>query len=217
MTSRRTYIFAGFLIAGLLSAGSFCWADSHEDSSLTVAEYHAALDQLLEATEQLDSSGRETPSALRNLPPSWRVHTEQQDFEVSTEGLRRDVQKFQEEKDSTTAIAIRTRIQGLRNDLDGFNTSPTNISGSRAHLAAILARREFRDVTGPTFLDRLAQKMVAVILTLLERLFRSSAIPTISRIFVYAFIALAVLMLAFLPYRQIKSAGAQESAYRAIQ
>ncbi|MGA9473590.1 MAG: DUF4129 domain-containing protein [Terriglobales bacterium] len=212
MTPRRTYIFAGFLIAALLSAGSFCRADSHEDSSLTVAEYHAALDQLLEATQQLDSSGRETPSALRNLPPSWRVHTEQQDFEISTEGLRRDIHQFQEEKNSTTAIAIRTRIQGLRNDLDGFDASPADVSGSRAHLAAILARPEFRDVTGPTFLDRLAQKMVAAILNLLERLFRSSAIPTISRIFVYTFIALAVLMLGFLAYRQIKSAGAQESA-----
>ena len=205
MTSRCICILAGILIASC-----FCLADSGSGDELTVAEYHAELDQLLVASQQLDSSGRSIPAILKDLPPSWRVRTEQQDFEISTEGLRQEVRKFTQEGDFSAANAIRSRIQNLRNDLDGFETSPQDASSTREHLTAILARREFRDVRGPTFLDRLAQRILAVILSLLEMLFRSSAIPTISKFLVYGLIGLAILTLGLLVYRYIKSSSEQE-------
>ena len=206
MTARRTYILAGLLIASC-----FCLADSGSGNELTAAEYYAELDQLLVATQQLDSSGRSIPPILKDLPVSWRVRTEQQEFEISAEGLRQDVGKFTQEGDFSAANAIRSRIQSLRNDLDGFETSPQDVSSSRERLTAILARREFRDVSGPTFLNRLAQRFLAIILSLLGLLFRSSAIPTISKFLVYGLIGLAVLTLGFLAYRQIKSGSEQEN------
>ncbi len=211
MTARCTNGLAGLLIAGLIATSFFCWADSGTVSHFTVAEYRSELDQLLVATKKLDSSGRDIPPILRDVPPSWRVRTEQQDFEISAEGLRSDVRKFEHEKNVTTASAIRSQVQSLRNDLDGFEMAPTDVSSSRQHLAALLARPEFRDVRGPTFLDRLAQRLLAIIVSLLGLLFRSSAIPTISKFFVYGLIGLAVLTLGFLAYRQIKSASGQEN------
>lgn len=211
MTARRTYSLAGLLIAGFIATGFFCWADSGAVNYFSVAEYRSELDQLLAATKELDSSGRDIPPILRDVPPSWRVRTEQQDFAISAEGLRSDVRKFEQEKNLTTASAIRSRVQSLRNDLDGFEKAPTDVSSSRQHLAVLLARPEFRDVRGPTFLDRLAQRFLATIVSLLGLLFRSSAIPTISKFFVYGLIGLAVLTLAFLAYRQIKSASEQEN------
>jgi hypothetical protein len=211
MTARRTYIFAGLMIVGLMSAGIFCWADSGRGGDLTVAEYRAKLDRLLDSAQQLDSSGRAVPQVLRDLPPSWRVRTEEQDFTISAEGLRQDVHGFEQKGDYSAAIAVQSRIQALRHDLDGFEKPPRDVSSSREHLAALLARPEFRDVHGPTFLDRFAQKLMAVILRLLGLLFRSSAIPTISKFLVYTLIGLAVLVLAWLTYRQIKSAGEREN------
>jgi hypothetical protein len=207
MTARRTYV-----LAGLLTASVLCWADSAGINGLTVAEYRAELDQLLIATQQLDSSGNPTPPILQDLPESWRVHTTQQDFDISAEGLRSDVRKFEREKDAATASAIRSRIQSLRNDLDGFEQNPPDVSSSREHLTALLARPEFRDVrSGPTFLDRLKQRLLDIFIRLLELLFRSSAIPTISKYFVYGLIALAVLTLGYVVYRQIRSSGDQEN------
>ena len=216
MRARRTHILAGLLMAGLTITGltiasSVCRADSGADNELTIAEYRAELDELLVATQQLDSSRHPVPPILKDLPPRWRVRTEQQDFEISAEGLRRDVRKFEQERDFSTANAIRSRIQNLRHDLDGFETSPPDVSRIREQLNTLLARREFRDVRGPTFLDRLGQKLLAFIIGLLERLFRSSAIPTISKYVVYVLIGLAVLALAFLAYRQIKSASEREN------
>jgi len=206
MTSSCTCILAGLLIASCFSV-----ADSRSGDELTTAEYRAQLDQLLVAAQQLDSSERSIPQILKDLPPSWRVRTEQQVFEISTEGLQQDVRKFTQEGDFSAANAVRSRIQTLRSDLDGFETSPPDVSSNREQLNAILARPEFRNVRGPTLLDRLAQRLLAMILSLLGILFRSSAIPTISKFLVYALIGLAVLTLGFLAYRQIKSSSEQEN------
>jgi hypothetical protein len=206
MTARCTYILAGFLIARC-----FCVAESGPGTGLSVAEYRAQLDQLVVSAQQLDSSRRRVPPNLLDLPQNWRVHTEEQDFTISAEGLRQDVHKFTQEGDFSSANAIRSRIQSLRDDLDGFEKYPHDVSSSREHLTAILARREFRDVRGPTFLDRLAQRFLALIVRMLGLLFRSSAIPTVSEFLVYGLIALAVLTLGFLAYRQIRSSNEQEN------
>lgn len=215
MTARSTCILAGLLLASL-----FCRADSGQSDELTVTEYRAQLDQLLVATQQLDSSGRPVPAALKELPQVWHVriepqgfeqkHLSQKDFEIPTEGLRRDVRRFEQERSIKTATAVRSRIQALRKDLDGFEATPPDVMSQRAHLAALLARREFGDVHGPTFTDRLKQKLVALILRALEFLFRSSAIPTVSKFFVYGLIGLAVLALGFVAYRQIWNASKLE-------
>jgi hypothetical protein len=206
MTARCTH-----LLAGLLIASCFCVADSGSGNELAVAEYRSELDQLLTAAQQLDSSGRSIPPILKDLPPSWRVRTEQQEFEISAEGLRQDVRKFTQEGDFSAASAIRSRIERLRDDLDGFETSPRDVSNIREHLTDILARREFGDVKGPSFFDRLTQRLLALIVSLLGLLFQSSAIPTIGKVLVYGLIGLAVLILGYLAYRQIKSSSEQEN------
>jgi hypothetical protein len=211
MAKRTSIIIIWLLVAGFAASSLLCWADTGTGGHLTVADYRAELDQLLEATQQLDSSGSEIPPVLRDLPQNWQVHTEQQDFGISTEGLRWDIGAYEKDRNSTTASAIRSRIQNLRNDLDGYETPPTDVTSSRENLAAVLARPEFRGVRGPSFFDRLAQRLLAGILSLLGLLFQSSAIPTISKFLVYGLIGLAVLTLGFLVYRQIKSASEQES------
>ena len=69
MTVRCIHIF----VAWLLVASVFCRADAGARTDLTAAEYRAELDQLLAATQQLDSSGRPVPPLLKQLPPSWRI------------------------------------------------------------------------------------------------------------------------------------------------
>jgi hypothetical protein len=216
MTARRTCMLGSLLLASL-----FCRADSGQGDELTVAEYRAQLDQLLVATQQLDSSGAAVPPALKELPQVWRVRTEPQSFEqkdlsqthfeIATEGLRRDIRRFEQERNIKTATSVRSRIQALRNDLDGFDKAPPDVSSQRARLAELLSRREFSDVHGPTLMDRLKQKLVTMILRALQFLFRSSAIPTVSKFFVYGLIGLAVLALGLVAYRQIWSASEQES------
>ena len=206
MTARRTYILACLLIAAI-----FCRADSTGGGALTSEEYRAELDRLLSATQQLDSSGNPTPQPLVGLPQTWHVRMDQRVFEVSTEGLQRDVRRYENEKNIANASAIRGRLQSLRDDLDGYEKPRSDASANRAALNSILARPEFRDVQGPNWVDRLKQRLLAFLFHLLERLFRSSAIPTISKYLVYALMGLAVAALGYFAYRSIWAGESIES------
>jgi hypothetical protein len=213
MTARRNHIFARFLVAVVFIAASSvaavrCRADSQGSRPLTTVEYRAELDRLLSATQQLETSNDTTPQPLRDLPQSWRVATDQRQFEVSTAGLQRDVRRYEKERNVANAAAIRTELQSLRTDLDGFEKPPTDASANRTALNSILARPEFRDVQGPSWLDRLKQRLLAFILHFLERLIRSTAIPTISKFFVYGLMGLALAALAFVAYRSLWSSRA---------
>jgi hypothetical protein len=221
MTARWSYSLARCLIAAVFIATVFiatifvaptpCGADSAGTGALTTAEYRAELDRLLAATQELDSSGSPTPAPLHDLPQSWRVATDQQEFEVSTEGLQRDVRRYEKDRNVANASAIRTRLQSLRSDLDGFEKPPADVSASRTELNSILSRREFQDVQGPSWLDRLKHRLLDYLLHFLERVIRSTAIPTISKFFVYGLMGLAVAALAFIAYRSLWSRDSFET------
>jgi len=198
MTARRTCILIALLLASV-----FCRADATGENSLSSSEYRAKLDRLQAATQQLDSSGNSTPAALHGLPETWHVHAGEQDFDISTEGLQRDVRRYESDKSITNALAIRTRINSLRDDLDGFEKPPVDVSSRRSELNSILSRPEFGDIHGPTWLDHLKLRIIEFLLGILRRLFRSSAIPTISKYFVYVLMAVALLALVYIAYRSI--------------
>jgi len=200
MTTWRTYF-----LAGLLAGAAFCRADSKPEHALTTDEYRAELDGLLAATQQLDGSRAAPPEALQHLPQSWPVHTEQRDFEISTEGLQRDVRRYNNERNAVNAAAIRTRLDGLRREIDGFGKTPPEVLAERKALDTILARREFRDVSGPTWMDRLKRWMLERLFRFLRRLFGSSTIPAVGKYFVYGLIGIAGLALLYLVYRSIFS------------
>lgn len=210
MTARRTYILACVLLAA-----AFCRADSSAadlsaaepvtTAPLTTTQYRAELDGLLSATQELDSSAKPTPQLLNDLPLSWHVRAEGREFEISAEGLRRDVRRYEKEKNIANASAIRRRLQSLRSDLDGYEKPPVDASASRAELNSILARPEFRGVEGPNWFDRLRQRLLEFIFGLLEKLFRSTSFPTVGRFFIYGLMGLAGLALIYFAYRAIWS------------
>ena len=198
MRARRTYILAFFLLAS-----NFLRADTAVPNTLSSAEYRAELDRLLASTEQLTSSSPAISQSLQQLPQSWHVHADQQDFEILTEGLQRDVRRYESDKSAANAIAIRRRLESLRREIDGFEKPPADVSGSRAELNAILAAREFRDVSGPTWLDRLKERLLEFIFRVLSHLVRATSIPTIGKAFVYALMGVALAALLYVAYRSI--------------
>jgi hypothetical protein len=211
MTSWRTYILSGFVLGAL-----FCLADTPENRAFTTAEYRAELDGLLGATQGLDSSSRETPKAFENLPQSWPVHAEQGDFQISTEGLRRDIRRYDKDKNAANAMAIRTRLESLHREVDGFEKAPTDAARSRAALDSILAQPEFAG-RGPGWFQKINKKLEALQKTVrdwffklvlgffrfLQRLFGWKSLPTVGKMFIYILMGAAGLALLYLIYRSI--------------
>jgi hypothetical protein len=198
MTARRIY-----LLACLLIASACCRADSNTTVALTPAEYRVELDRLLAVANRLNTAGT-TPEGLQNLPDTWRVRSDQNEFDISTEGLQRDVRRYEKDRSVANVSAIRRRLQALRDDLDGYEKAPAEPSAKRSALNSILARPEFRNVSGPNWFDRLKQQLLLFVIHVLQRLFRSSAIPTISRYFIYILMALALAALAYVVYRNLR-------------
>lgn len=198
MTARRTCIFIALFLAL-----AFCRAGATGGNSLSASEYRAELDRLSAATQQLDSSGKSSPSALHGLPETWHVRAGDQDFDISTEGLQRDVRRYDTDKNVANALAIRARIKSLHDDLDGFEKPPADVSSKRSELNSILSRREFGDVRGPNWLDHLKLRIIEYLIRILRRLFRSTTIPTISKYFVYGLVGVALLALVYIAYRSI--------------
>lgn len=198
MTSSRKNI-----LGWLLLAFSFCHADSPPGNALNGAQYCDQLDGLLAVTNQLDSNKTDIPLPLKQLPHSWRVNIDQHDFEISTDGLRSDVRRYETDRNEANATAIRTRIESLKKELTGFEKPIADSSNARSHLNSILARPEFRDVRGPNWFDRLKRWTLERLLHMAGRLFRSSAIPTVGKYFIYGLIGLAGLGLLYVVYRTI--------------
>lgn len=195
-------IWKVYTLVCVLFGAALCRADSTASQAFTVLEYRAELEGLRAAAQQLDGSVA-APDSLEHLPQSWRVHTDQQDFDISSEGLRRDLRRYGSDRSIASATAVRARLDSLQHEIDGFEKVPRDVSSQRSVLDSILARREFSDVHGPTWMDRLKRWLLEKLLHFLGGLFRSSAIPTVGKYFVYALIGLAGLALLYLVYRSI--------------
>jgi hypothetical protein len=200
---RFTLLFLAFSIAGLAQG-------QIEPRTLTVPEYVAELARLSSAVKELSD-----PEQVRaGLPDEWRIQTEQRTFEVSSEWLRRDLQDWQKNQSQEIKDRICARLQTLSAEAASFQAAQSDMSQKRALLNGILAGKEFRDLHGPTLLDRLRQRFTELLIRLLGRLVRSSAIPTIGNVVVYTLIALALSVLAYWIYRTIRNSAKLETILR---
>ena len=203
----RTFTICIFVFVSL---AALCLAEAGAGSEMTPAEFGAELDRVLAAIQQPGRRGPQTAELLRTVPLNWRVHTGRQTLEISAEWLRRDLIKTADGSDPELEKTIQRRLQTMRAEVDGYQKPPRDVSAQRALLTTILARKEFRDIHGPTWSDRLRQWLFRHIANFLGRIFSSSSIPTVGKIFIYCLAGLAVLALAVWAYRSIRGDAASE-------
>jgi hypothetical protein len=199
MAWRTACIFALVLFNTLPSLGA-----SSQDGEVTAVEYGARLDHFIAATDKPNLTGPEIADIQGELPSSWRVRVENQAFDVPMGWLQQDLRNYGHRADAELLKSDHKKLLGLRADLDGYQKTPADNSASRNRLAQILSRREFGDIHGPNWIDRLKQWLFLYIFNLLRRVFRSSSIPTIGNYFIYILVGLAVLGLAYWIYRSIR-------------
>jgi Domain of unknown function (DUF4129) len=178
--------------------------------ALTVSEYVAELDSLASIARQL-AHPEDVRKLLNDIPTVWRIQTAQQTFEVRSEWLRQELNEWQKKPSREIQDRIVARLQILRAEAASFQDSPKDVSQKRVLLNGILAGREFQNIHGPTWLDRFKQRVVELLIKLLSRVFKSSAIPTIGNAVVYGLMALALLAVAYWMYRTIRNNAGVEA------
>ena len=176
---------------------------------LSVPEYVARLDVLTAlVAAPHDPSGR--PSA-GEIPQVWRVDGSLRVFDIPTGLVRRDLRAWQARRDEAARERLLNHLHLLRSEAASFERPAADRVAERALLTGILKADEFRNVHGPTWLDRLRQRVLELVARLLGRLFERSAIPAIGNVLVYVLIALAVVVLAVWTFRFLRQTAAADT------
>lgn len=177
---------------------------SEAQQPLAIRDYVSALDNSLAAVRSFKSDPGEADEFIRELPPAFHVQMDGREFVVSTETLRQLLQAWQSKHDEASFDRIVQYLELLRDEAAASDQTPPDSHPQHVLLDSILSRREFRDVHGQTWIDRLKQRITDLLRKLLGEVISSSVIPAISDVLVYALIAIAVLALAYWMYRSLR-------------
>jgi uncharacterized protein DUF4129 len=180
-------------------------------ADLTLDQYKVELDRLLQATSQPDLPPSGISELRAGLPEVWHVHTDQGTFDVSTDWLRNDLEQLAQDSNQERLQQMHDRLAGQRADLEAYQRSPNDLSQERARIVAILNRPEFQDAHGPTWADRLKQRLILFLIRLLGRAVTASVFSNIGKVFVYGLMTLAVLGVGYWVYRSIRTTAKIES------
>jgi hypothetical protein len=199
---------AGVLLLVLLAARA---AGAQPAPALDATGYRAQIDRLLAALDDQADQRERLGEAAKSLPRVWVVRVEQQQFTIPIDWLRTELRRLSARPDAKDVATVRTRLRQLRADLDAYEAPPRPAAAERRRLDGILARPEFGGVRGPTWFDRLKQRVLEYLANFLVGVWGSSSFPTIANIVVWALVGLAVLVTGFWIYRSLRRTSAAEA------
>ena len=132
--------------------------------ALTLPAYAQEIDRWTQALELLKAHPENAAALREQLPPSWPVAVGAERIEVSTDWLQSGLDAV--EKDPRTSAEAARRLlghlQAMRREAQDLAVGTQGIDATaRGKLNAILARREFRGVHGPTWFDRMVERLRA--------------------------------------------------------
>lgn len=179
--------------------------------AFSVSEYIAELGHL----SKLAGQAAETPSvadeAINELRGDWKVEAEGHEFKIDTDWMVDQFEKLKKDSGASVRDGLILRLERLKHDAQEFQQSPSDPSVTRTQLTQILARPEFHQVHGPTWIDRLKYRILMWFVRILTRFFGASSAPTVGRFLVWTLVAVAVLVTAFFMYRVIRQSARLES------
>ena len=208
MCMRR--LLPGLLLAvSIVSAPSSAQEKASEDH-LSLPQYIQVLDDTAAKVSVMKQHPEIVTELRDSLPASWKVQADGKDFEIPTDFLRRQIGSCQRHHNDKAQQRILTYLETLRSEAAAYSLPATN-KADQAFLTSILARREFHNVHGPTWLDLLKQRILRWLIKLFGRAISSSTIPAISDFLVYGLIGIAILVAAFWMYRSLKETAHLET------
>lgn len=205
-------VFLILLALSVYPASLRCAPDTSTQAPLTAEQYSSELDELRSAVQQLKDDPTQIDPVLQRIPQDvWHVNDGGRDLQVPSAGLRSNLQEWQKKQDPALLDGVITQLDARIADLRAYRGGTQDVSTQRTVLNTILARREFSSVHGPTWLDRLKQRINEFLFRLLGKAISSSVIPEIGDVVVYGLILIAVLGVAYWMYRSLRDSTKLET------
>ncbi|MGE5327126.1 MAG: DUF4129 domain-containing protein [Deltaproteobacteria bacterium] len=139
---------------------------------LNLPEYMGQLDQWASALETVKSDPAQVAQLRRQLPERWPVAAGEGPIQVSTSWLRAGLNDIAKDPGSaaTAAGPLLQHVRAMRREAqDLLESRILPDSTARGKLDKILAQPEFGKVHGPTWLDRMADRISDWLDKMLER------------------------------------------------
>lgn len=177
--------------------------------ALAPDQYIAALDAARDRVAALTPDRRaDVDELIAALPPEWVVNASNHTYRLSTGWLLVELNRWREQPYAAVKAGILQGLEARRREAVALVADPRDLSRERADLAKILSRSEFQGVHGPTWFEELRAAAMAVLVRWLGGIVRSSAIPTITRMAVYALAGFAIIVVGIALFRVLRSAAA---------
>jgi len=197
---RTARLASALLLMGFFSLNAF----GEMSHTYSLDQYIAKLDDLSSLADKAADDSGAAQHAIDELRGGWTLNTAKGSFDFSTSWLVSQFEKLQAGSNSDVQRQVVERIAAMKADAIAYKEPPADSGASRAVLEKILARPEFHQVHGPTWLDRLQYKISEWLFRLLSKFVGSSSIPVIGKSVVWTLVGLAVLALAWFVYREMK-------------
>lgn len=160
---------------------------------------------------QARSDSSAANSAIEELDGGWKVEDNGQAFAIDTTWMADLFEKLKRNPDNQVYDQLIRHLGALKADAQAFQQEPLAASSARVTLKQILSRKEFHQVRGPNWLDRIILRIEIWIARLLARSLGSSSVPAVGRIFVFTLVVVALGVLAVFIYRIFKRSAQLES------
>jgi hypothetical protein len=198
---RRLKPFAPALLLLLLIGSSGAQsAPSSPEATLDLNAYQAQLGDWSQQVSALEQHPEQAQVFRSTLPQKSVVSEGTGSLEVSHEWLKTALMEFIAAKPEQRAELVRQmqkRLAAERHQADLFRQPAAYPDSAPAKLAAILARREFRSVRGPSLWEQLKQRIERWIIYWLDRIFsRVASTHRGGKIVVWCAIGLALVLVA---------------------
>jgi hypothetical protein len=154
------------LLAALAAAPALA-QEAPREAALTLSEYRALLARAIALAER-DTPAEEFSRLRRELPDAWRVSLGDSEVIVSAAALRRELHGV---SDADDRAVLAARLRALDAQAAALESAPAPPADARERLEAILARREFRGATGPTWFDLVWERVGRALGRLLRGIF----------------------------------------------
>jgi flagellar basal body-associated protein FliL len=164
--------------------------------ALSLPQYIETLQQLRQSLSA-PADTNAVSSALESLPSEWRVEAAGHTFELDTGGISEALRDYEKDRTANKLAAVTSQLDLLLSNARAMQSAKTNSSAERDKLADILSRREFENVRGESWYDRLKQAAQRWLVNLLQRIVTSSAFPVVGRVVIWVLVALAIVAAAF--------------------
>lgn len=141
--------------------------------AVSIATFHAQLGSIREQVRQVAEHAGDAPQLEESIPPVVHVHADDGDYTVSFLWLRAgldELPRVQADKQKAKVDDMLAQLDELDRQVAGYER-PADLSAARTQMSEILARREFRNSKGQSWITHLKQRILEWIGRLLGRAF----------------------------------------------